>query len=533
MATEARWKHVVAGIKAGGYEDGDLPMLLREAARLGGRTLLDNLPASMGLMARAAMIEVVDALVEAGLCSLDSTSDIKELTAEPTSAPELFRGQAGGKGGGEEDRESGFCRALQAAADLLRTNSFLDMIQALDILDTCRREWLPGDLGEAKQLDRLEAEGLRQYAQCQAEAERYAFAIDGYLQKAIQLDPRRAELFTERARYRLQQACPWLPQDGEFPSEAARFEAQRALEDCEHALTLDASLEEAYELALPVLLARGDLAAAEQVAKRGQVAVRGTESAGRLACERRRAQAVRSALERAEQLLAAPERQPAEIERLVGQVIVAAGERSLEAPLRRRLEFVRHAAGTQRQFEEAYGDRAAKATFDDSWAQLFDPRHAARPRAAPTPLPPQSAPRSGPPASAHGGGSGATPAHVGSHGWGLPPRRRHSGTEWRGPEWPGTRGSQYQEGTGLALKPTSGDHCTRMKSGSLPVASEEEEFQLIIVGIQRCLDGQHGHEKHRMIRQLFLEWHPDKRLGEQGLATKVFQWLQTAKESLD
>jgi len=39
-------------------------------------------------------------------------------------------------------------------------------------------------------------------------------------------------------------------------------------------------------------------------------------------------------------------------------------------------------------------------------------------------------------------------------------------------------------------------------------------------------------EQRRLIRQLFLEWHPDKQLESQSLATKVFPWLQELRQKI-
>jgi len=37
-------------------------------------------------------------------------------------------------------------------------------------------------------------------------------------------------------------------------------------------------------------------------------------------------------------------------------------------------------------------------------------------------------------------------------------------------------------------------------------------------------------EQQRLLRQFFLQWHPDKQRENQSLATKVFQWLQELRE---
>uniref|UniRef100_A0A7S4SVN3 Uncharacterized protein n=1 Tax=Alexandrium monilatum TaxID=311494 RepID=A0A7S4SVN3_9DINO len=540
MAEDARWRHTVAGIKMGGFGDGGLPLLLREAERLGGHLLVEGLPAGTPLMAKAAMIELVDVLFEAGMCSLKPGSGARELAEEPTARQTPWRSTGGAQADhqAQEEGQVHVNEVLQQAAELLKGGTFQQVFEALEMVDMCRHELFADTLAEAVLMDRLEAEGLRRYAHHQAEAERYGFAIDGYLEKAIKLDPRRAELYADRARFRLQQACPWLPQDGVFPSEASRAEALQALEDCRLALSLDASLAEAYELQLPVLLASGDLAEAQRVASLGAAAAGDPARAQVLRREHGYARMLHGGLERAEALLTASERQPAEAERVIMGLLAEAGPR-LEPPLQRRLEGLLHRARMQRNFEDAYIDKAAKARFDNSWAQLFDPRmaasHKAQDEASPkTPGPPPPRPRGEQvKRSGHGWGTWSGDSATDGQGAGGRKEEGRPGGAWRG--GPGNV-SEFPQ---AAAKPKAGATCQALgappqglagNGGGLAPERWEEQFPLIIAGIERCLEGLQGRDRSRMLRQLFLEWHPDKRPREEGLATKVFQWLQEVKE---
>ena len=68
------------------------------------------------------------------------------------------------------------------------------------------------------------------------------------------------------------------------------------------------------------------------------------------------------------------------------------------------------------------------------------------------------------------------------------------------------------------------------------LATEEDmEFAAVIDSIKKNLRAQsctEPEDRQRLLRQLFLEWHPDKRIAEVVLATKVFQWLQCLKEQM-
>mmetsp|Transcript_26613 Transcript_26613/g.55240 ORF Transcript_26613/g.55240 Transcript_26613/m.55240 type:complete len:177 (-) Transcript_26613:6-536(-) len=62
---------------------------------------------------------------------------------------------------------------------------------------------------------------------------------------------------------------------------------------------------------------------------------------------------------------------------------------------------------------------------------------------------------------------------------------------------------------------------------------DEPELDSTLAGIRERLRGlgaESAEDRLRLLRPLFLEWHPDKRPQDQELATKVFQWLQLVKE---
>jgi len=66
-----------------------------------------------------------------------------------------------------------------------------------------------------------------------------------------------------------------------------------------------------------------------------------------------------------------------------------------------------------------------------------------------------------------------------------------------------------------------------------PSLEEDAELDDAFFEIKQRLQGLAAdglEERQRLLRQLFLEWHPDKRPMEQSLATKVFQWLQAVRD---
>jgi len=52
-----------------------------------------------------------------------------------------------------------------------------------------------------------------------------------------------------------------------------------------------------------------------------------------------------------------------------------------------------------------------------------------------------------------------------------------------------------------------------------------------IASLERRLEGSSQEARQRLLRQLYLEWHPDKQPGNERAATQVFQWLQSVKDS--
>ncbi|CAJ1421717.1 unnamed protein product, partial [Effrenium voratum] len=62
-----------------------------------------------------------------------------------------------------------------------------------------------------------------------------------------------------------------------------------------------------------------------------------------------------------------------------------------------------------------------------------------------------------------------------------------------------------------------------------PHDESSTELNGAIAALKQRLLAQGVQDKPRLLRQLFLEWHPDKRLEEAELATQVFQWLQAVK----
>lgn len=253
---------------------------------------------------------------------------------------------------------------LRRIAQSLRADSFQHMLEALGAIEKCRRE----DQAGGAALDHLEAEALRQYGRHQAAAGRLVLAINEYMRRAIHLDPDRADLYVERAQYRLQHYCPDLAR-GVLSSEVARSEAAMAVADCEEALNRDPSLGAAYELALPVLLVQGNLAAAEHLSDRGEALVSDPVRSTRLGKERDHIRDFRADLEEAERLLAAEEKQPAEVENIVSALRSRVGPR-LEAALRKQLDSLGQRAATQRHFQDSRSDRA-EVRWAAAWGGLM------------------------------------------------------------------------------------------------------------------------------------------------------------------
>mmetsp|Transcript_38080 Transcript_38080/g.100756 ORF Transcript_38080/g.100756 Transcript_38080/m.100756 type:complete len:253 (+) Transcript_38080:52-810(+) len=226
-----------------------------------------------------------------------------------------------------------------------------DVLEALCAIGSRRREIAETSVEWAK-LDKQEAEVMRQYAKHVAQARPYDTAIGQYLAEAIRLDESRADLYLERARYRMEQHGASLQQDLEDGSEASAQLLARIMEDVKMALERDEVSSQAYELALPLLFAHGDLDVAERLAQRGQGAVGDLKIAMDLGLEFRRARNLRKNLGMAEALLSIDAAEPAEVERIVAKIRQADGAR-LPAPVRRRLEECERRAGVQRQLEEA------------------------------------------------------------------------------------------------------------------------------------------------------------------------------------
>ena len=214
------------------------------------------------------------------------------------------------------------------------------VLEALEIVDQLRSAQGWREALQSPQLDLLEAEALRQQAHRHASSGRYGDAIYGCLQRAIALDGSRAELHTLRALCRLRQHfAPGF----RFPTELLPSQAhavREVLEDVERASVLGPALADAYELAVPLLLARGDLEAAERLAQRGAEAVQDSRRAEALGREHAYARDLRQGLERAEALVVAEENRPVddrrthEVEPVVRAVRDSAGPR-LEAPYRK------------------------------------------------------------------------------------------------------------------------------------------------------------------------------------------------------
>ena len=83
--------------------------------------------------------------------------------------------------------------------------------------------------------------------------------------------------------------------------------------------------------------------------------------------------------------------------------------------------------------------------------------------------------------------------------------------------------------------PTSNPPFTS-KHVSVGETQHDVELQSTVTDLSRRLDALQEasiEERQRLLRDLFREWHPDKRLGEERLATKVFQWLQHIKEDYE
>eukprot|EP00930_Biecheleria_cincta_P088591 TRINITY_DN77849_c0_g1_i1.p1 TRINITY_DN77849_c0_g1~~TRINITY_DN77849_c0_g1_i1.p1 ORF type:complete len:494 (-),score=100.79 TRINITY_DN77849_c0_g1_i1:244-1725(-) len=466
LATQ-RWTHALAGVDACGYGDGDFIKFVREVRNLGSLNFLGNLSKGVPIRARAAVHELADVLAEL------SEQDL------PAHGP--------------EDKNA---TSRDSIAQLLMSNSLNQAQEALDIIEAARRE-TNCDAAGTHVLDQYEAEALRQQACYHAEAGRYSVAIEAHLKKAIRLHPGRAQLYADRARYRLQEHCPGLPQEGAFPTESAHSEAMRAAGDCELALALDPSLADAYDLILPVRFAQADLAAAERLLDCGESAVSDSNRAETLREHGRLVRFLRQGVEEVEALLQAADKQPARVRKLVNELSLAAGER-LGLPFRQKLQvFMKSAAFQQRAM--SHDTESGVAAWEDTWGDLFDKKsrvnseHGGYTTSVPGQTPPRTQPQRD---------SGAT------HGWGR--TSRTSCNDW--------------------MLETPKEQAVQRSARPRSYEDVIAELSLRLDAVKCSLAGTpHKLEKQRMLRQLFLEWHSDKRQGEEVLATKVFQWLQTVK----
>lgn len=87
-------------------------------------------------------------------------------------------------------------------------------------------------------------------------------------------------------------------------------------------------------------------------------------------------------------------------------------------------------------------------------------------------------------------------------------------------------------GSGPQAAGNGSAHCVPWR---WPPGPPEDDPQLdsTLAGIRERLKGLSTdtlEERMRLLKPLFLEWHPDKKPQDQELATKVFQWLQLVKE---
>lgn len=262
--------------------------------------------------------------------------------------------------------------AMRKASKLLRNDSFSKMVEALGVIDRCRREDGPSS-HEEQQLDHLEAEAMRQYAKHQANYGRQVIAVREHLTKAIRLDPDRALLYVERALYRLQHFSPEI-ELGVMPQEAhAAAEVKAALQDCEAAIARDETNSAAYELSVLISMAMGDLEGAERIARRGQALSADNETATRLDHDRIWARQLRSGVEDAQALLAPSVRQdPVQAEALVAALLLSPGPRGTFAPpvIYRHLEVLLERADTMRQLRgEPFEDQVA--SWERAWSKVL------------------------------------------------------------------------------------------------------------------------------------------------------------------
>jgi len=167
------------------------------------------------------------------------------------------------------EKLSAHCRSI---AKLLNTRSLEDVLQAFDMIESSRQISSLSKV-DNDSFDWFEAECWRRYAAYQAEHGELSDAIHRCLEEAIKLTPTRGELYLDRARWRSQLACPRLQTEGRLLSQVEVHGARCVLADANQALALDNSLADAYDLAVQVLIALGDLSAAEKLAKRGELTV--------------------------------------------------------------------------------------------------------------------------------------------------------------------------------------------------------------------------------------------------------------------
>ena len=139
----------------------------------------------------------------------------------------------------------------------------------------------------------------------------------------------------------------------------------------------------------------------------------------------------------------------------------------------------------------------------------------------------------------------------------VPPGRQNPFLKWR-EYFPDAKleniGAEYATGEGEDVGPDAGPQPSTNRREASPVrysrippkihpgfawsfpdlaVEDDMEFSAVVASIKKDLRAQscaEAEDRQRLLRQLFLEWHPDKRRGEVALATKVFQWLQGLKE---
>merc|ERR1711908_266087 len=105
-------------------------------------------------------------------------------------------------------------------------------------------------------------------------------------------------------------SCPCLQDEGWLPPDGNVAEACSVVSDCETALLCNSTLADAYDLGVQVLIALGDLSAAEKLAKRGEASVADPVRARHLQEERRYARNLYRGFTEVEALLAAEDKQP-------------------------------------------------------------------------------------------------------------------------------------------------------------------------------------------------------------------------------